>query len=94
MTVHQKMENGVSGLFLGDSFNSERVLELVQTSSSTELRKIFDKIRVDNDHRDVKKGFRSFSARLLEKNIISIADYVGVFGGTAKYHLSSVDKLA
>lgn len=88
MTVHQKMENGVSGLFLGDSFNSERVLELVQTSSSTELRKIFDKIRVDNDHRDVKKGFRSFSARLLEKNIISIADYVGVFGGTAKYHLS------
>ena len=49
MTVHQKMENGVSGLFLGDSFNSERVLELVQTSSSTELRNILDKIRADND---------------------------------------------
>lgn len=43
------------------------------------------------DYYDTKKEIRAFSAYLLERNIITMEDYVSLFGGQAANHLS-VDK--
>ena len=43
----------------------------------------FNRVLAANDYRDVKNGFRSFAAQLLDRQQITMAQYVSVFGGNA-----------
>ncbi|MCI0151306.1 MULTISPECIES: hypothetical protein [Paraburkholderia] len=64
-----------------------------------EIRRSPDKSKLDHfqdalspgRHEDVKGGFRSFAAELLERGLISMRLYVSVFGGEALHHITHDD---
>ena len=61
---------------------------VLDTASATLLRQHFDEARRRMDPADVEGGFREFSARLLQRGLIPISDYVAVFGGQALHCLT------
>jgi len=71
-----------------DPTGFEQVLALLHSRPDDELLALFARMRQKQDARLVGQGLRAFSAQLLFRGLISMADYAGLFGGQAIYHLT------
>jgi len=63
-------------------------VEMLGYGSEQELCALFAKMRTKQDYRLVDQGFRTFSAELLARGLISMGDYAELFGGQAVHHLT------
>ncbi|WP_369070851.1 hypothetical protein [Burkholderia gladioli] len=67
--------------------NATNWIEIRRSPDKSQLRYFLDALRHAR-HEDVKGGFRGFAADLLGRGLISMHQYVSVFGGQALHHIT------
>jgi hypothetical protein len=70
--------------------HSRSWLEIRRSSDQSQLSHFQDALRSAH-HEDVKGGLRAFAGELLGRDLISMREYVSVFGGQALYHITRGD---
>lgn len=62
--------------------------ELLDELLSDELIQLFNEAKTKNDYQDVKRNLRIFASDLFERQMITMNDYVSIFGGHALNYIS------
>lgn len=70
--------------------NSSQWLELLNSPVDNQLA-MFREALVECRARDVKNGFREYAAELFARDLITMTEYVSVFGGIALQYLTTSD---
>lgn len=70
-----------------NSENSQQWLEVLKSPVDIQLA-MFRQCSAQPRANDVKTGFRAFAAELLARDLISMTEYVSIFGGTALHCLT------